>query len=208
MRLEDSIRAYDQREIGMEDPLDRIRYHLKNYRSNFYSVKRTSSTIRNLERALKPDMGSGLKERMVPILDLLDGKGALLDGLFMGRQIGQSMVDERGCRTLPDRQLEGREYALSLTRNADVYLDLIEREVRARCASVQDHRIAGLRDALQSDLESYFDEKAKPGRRSLAKLSSKLRDRIAEFQRMRGDGTYSKSVEALLTHVLSHRQRI
>ena len=203
--LRSSLRAYDQRDISMGDPIDRIRYHLQHYRSNFYSVRRTKSIVRNLAIALKLDAGVGLQERLIPILDLLDGKGALLDGLFMGRQIGQSMLDERGARTVPGKRLEGSAYAESLTRNSEDYLNLIAREVRARCPEVPENRIVGLRKALRADIDAYFVEKARPGRLSFAKLRSKLLSRAAEFRRRRLDGAYSSSVEALLAHVLRHR---
>ncbi len=202
--LKGSVRIYPQREVLMEDPIDRIRYHLKYYKSNFYSVKRTRSIARNLQRALTLDIGQGLQERLVPILDLLDGKGALLNGLFMGRQIGQSMVDQEGRRTLPGKRLSGKDYAVDRTRNADIYIRFVENEVRARY-SANEKGIDGLRRSLRKDLERYFLDKADPDRLSLEKLCSRLTSRIAQTWDLRPMGPVSGSIEAVLAHVRRHR---
>src|SRR5690606_24172831 len=141
IQLRRSVGIYPQFQINMDNPIDRLRFHLRHYKSNFYSVRRTSQIRLNLNKILSLNVGRGLQERLVPVLDLIDGKGAVFPELFMFRQRGQSLVDERGKVTILDKGLKGYDYAKELTKNEGEYFRFIEDEIRLRLSDEKEGEV-------------------------------------------------------------------
>jgi glycosyltransferase domain-containing protein len=208
MGLKRSLRIYPQWEIAMESPLARISYHLNHYISNFYSMRRLDKVGPNFERVLAMDIGSGLQERLIPVLDLLDGKGALFRDFFMFRQKGQTFVDESGNLTFWDRGLKGSAYAAELTRNADVYLNFIKDEVRSRVQNCDDLALKKLMSEFDRDLAVFFLDKERPKRMSARRvraafgtLSLKARNAAAVFFKDHD----AKVIDQVICHIENHR---
>lgn len=208
LSLKRSLRRYPQFQIAMEAPMERLHYHLKHYISNFYSVRRTEATRRNLGRIYALDIGSGLQERLLTVLDLLDGKGAVLPDIFMFRQKGQTFVDESGNVTFWDKGLKGSAYAAELARNATTYLDFIRNEVRTRVAHVSDHALERLLQEFEKELAVFFLDKERPKRLSarrvkaaIVTLSLKLRN-AASILHEDGD---AEAINEAVRHIEHHR---
>lgn len=204
--LRTSMDLYPQWQIDMEHPIDRLTYHLRHYKSNFYSVRRTQNAKGNLERIYGMDLGRGLHERLVPVLDLLDGKGAVFPDLFMFRQKGQSLTDERGRNTTADKRLRGRSYAEELTRNSETYSRFIETEVRDRLGSRDSYRQAQLKRIIKSDLRTYFLDKMRPRRLSLNRIRRFLSARLNRARPLFLETEANqRELEKMLHHVLACR---
>ena len=116
-------------------------------------------------------------ERLCPIFDLIDGKGAVIDELFMLRQKGQSCLDESGNITLDDKHLHGREYAEALTYNSDLYYKSIRDKLVGRC----DDRIDELMGVLSDDLRSYKRNKSKTESSFAHYLKQNIKDVLSKI---------------------------
>lgn len=202
--LKQSIREYPQYQIDMDSPFDRLAYHLKHYKSNFYSVRRTLNVRDNFRAIFKMDLGRGLYERLIPILDLLDGKGAVFPELFMARQKGQSLRDEQGNNTTGDRKLHGKEYALELTRNSSIYLEFIEKALQKKAGGA-DREVAELMLAFERDLERYFRDKERPNRITPGRVLGMLTRRIHRRDPFPPTENNRKALERITSHVVACR---
>lgn len=206
--LKRSLRNYPQWQIAMDHPIDRLKFHLNHYISNFYSVRRTGPAKRNLERVMSMDIGSGLQERLLPFLDLLDGKGAVFPELFMFRQKGQTLVDESGNITFWDKRLSGNAYAAELTRNAAAYLGFIKDEVRSRIESCSDEALDRLMSAVEREMRIFFLDKENPKRISVRRIGAAIDTLSLKSKNglsMLHETADSRIIEKVVRHIESHR---
>lgn len=115
----ESVREYPQ--IANEvDVFHRLVAHFSNYTNNFYSVHRTDLLLCNIGTANSLDIGRGLRERLLAVLDVSQGKRKMIPDLFMVRQKGITGVDEYGKRTLSDNPQDA-DYFESLSKGYGDY---------------------------------------------------------------------------------------